>query len=259
MNHAGVDTFAAELEVARQAAVRAGDEVLRMRQEGLRYGRKFGHELVSEADLHAAEILYEELTRAFPDAGWLSEEHVDTVHRLGKERVWVVDPIDGTREYLLGLPEYAVSVALVVNGEPVLGVVYNPASGDLHSAVCAGTAERPAEYVDGAYSVLVGHGEAGWDRIPSLPRGASPVPVGSVAYRLALVAAGRGDATLSGYARAEWDVAAGFALCRAAGLRVTDVLGQPVRFNQPQPAVRGFLAAEPGLHQRIQTHFRLLI
>ncbi|GAB4328560.1 MAG: hypothetical protein Kow0010_12500 [Dehalococcoidia bacterium] len=259
MNEAGVGTFAAELEAARDAAVRAGDEVLRMRQEGLRYGRKFGHELISEADLRAAEILYDQLTRAFPDAGWLSEEHVDTVHRLGKERVWVVDPIDGTREYLLGLPEYAVSVALVVAGEPVLGVVYNPAAGDLHTAVCTNAEERAAEYVEGTYSVLVGHGEAGWDRVPSLPRGAEPRPVGSVAYRLALVATGKGDATLSGYARAEWDVAAGFALCRAAGLRVTDVLGVPVRFNQPDPTVRGLLVAAPGLHQRIQAHFRLLM
>lgn len=259
MGDTGVETFAAELAVARAAAVEAGDEVLRMRQEGLRYGRKFGHELISEADVRAAEILYEELTSAFPGDGWLSEEHVDTVHRLTKERVWIVDPIDGTREYLLGLPEYAVSVALVVAGEPILGVVYNPAAGDLHAAVCAGATERTAEYLDGVYSVLVGHGEAGWDRIPSLPRGAQPKPVGSVAYRLALVAAGKGDATLSGYARAEWDVAAGFALCRAAGLRATDVLGAPVRFNQAEPTVRGLLVAEPGLHQRIHTHFRLLV
>jgi len=79
-----------------------------------------------------------------------------------------------------------------------------------------------------------------------------------VAYRMALVAEGAGDAALTGYGRAEWDVAAGAALCLAAGLRVTDALGMPLRFNQPDPYVRGLLAAEPGLHRRIRTYWELM-
>jgi myo-inositol-1(or 4)-monophosphatase len=203
-------------------------------------------------------MLHEALTTAFPDTGWLSEEHTDTSERLRRERVWIVDPIDGTREFLQGLPEYAISVALVVNGAPVLGVVYNPATGEMHAATCHETPERaPAERQDG-FAVLVGRGEQGHDMLPPLPRGARVRAIGSVAYRMALVAGGAGDAALTGYGRAEWDVAAGAALCLAAGLRVTDALGSPLRFNQRDPSVRGLLAAEPGLHQRIRTYWDLV-
>ncbi len=113
-----------ELRVAIDAARIAGEEVVRLQRDGVRYGRKEGWELVSEADIRAAEILHETLTKAFPGDGWLSEEHTDTAHRLGRERVWIVDPIDGTREYLQGIPEYAISIGLAIGGRPVLGVVH---------------------------------------------------------------------------------------------------------------------------------------
>lgn len=247
-----------ELRVAIAAAREAGDEVLRMRQAGLRYGRKDGHELVSEADLHAAEILHARLTAAFPGDGWLSEEHDDTTERLGRERVWVVDPIDGTREYLMGLPEYAVSVGLVVGGRAALGVVYNPASGELFEADASGATEQADEPVPSAFRVLVGRGELDRRRSLPLPAGGSQEGEGSVAYRLALVAAGRGDAVITNYGRSEWDVAAGAALALAAGLRVTDVLGDAIPFNQPEPWVRGLLVAKAALHRRIRTHLLLL-
>ena len=84
-----------ELSVARDAVLRAGVEVARLRRDGVRYGRKDGWELVSEADLHASEVLHAALTGAFPSYGWLGEEHTDTAERLDCERVWVADPIDG--------------------------------------------------------------------------------------------------------------------------------------------------------------------
>ena len=249
-----------ELEVATEAARRAGGEVARMREEGLRFGRKGGYELVSEADIHAAEILHEELTGAFPDDGWLSEEHRDTADRLDRERVWVVDPIDGTREYLQGLPEYAISVGLVVGGRPALGVVHNPATDEMHAAVCP---EPPPEAAgDGeagrAYLALVGRGEDRLGEVPPLPGQARTRPMGSVAYRMALVAAGQGDVVVTWYARQEWDVAAGAALCLARGLAVTDVMGHALAFNQPRPLVRGLLVAEAGLHARIQDYLERL-
>ena len=250
--HKDGPVFDEELKVAVAAAREAGAEVLRLRNSGLRYGHKGGWELVSEADLRAAEMLHHALTRPFPDAGWLSEEHVDTSDRLGKERVWVVDPIDGTREYLMGIPEYAISVGLVVEGAPVLGVVYNPASDELHAATCDDAVEAEARDPKPPYDVLVGRNEHGYDDLPPLPAGAVSRGVGSVAYRLALLASGTGSAVLTGYGRHEWDVAAGVALCLASGLRVTDALGEPIRFNQPEPFVRGLLAAEPGLHQHIR-------
>ena len=246
-----------ELAVATAAARAAGAEVLRLRREGVRYGRKDGWELVSEADIKAAEILHAELTGAFPDDGWLSEEHHDTIDRLGKQRVWVVDPIDGTREYLQGVEEYAISVGLCIDGSPALGVVFNPATDELFAAECLSAAERPPTEATGTtIEVLVGRGEHMHDDLPPLPSNCETQPVGSVAYRLARLANGHGNATLSAYGRAEWDVAAGIALCRAAGLRATDIFGDRMPFNQPEPYVKGFLVAEPGLHARLATFFR---
>jgi len=247
-----------ELRIARNSALAAGAEVARFRRDGVRYGHKDGHELVSEADIRAAEMLHAALTSAFPDTGWLSEEHTDTDARQGHDRVWIVDPIDGTREYLQGIPEYAISVALVIHGEPALGVVYNPAKDEMHAAVCVGAEERPSARVPATFDVLVGRGEERWDEVPPLPAGGRSRGVGSVAYRLALLAAGEGDAVLTGYGRAEWDVAAGAALCRAAGLRFTGVLGDRLTFNKPDPYVRGLLVAEPGLHASLEAHFQRL-
>lgn len=248
-----------ELAVAVEASRQAGDEVARMRRDGLRYGHKEGRELVSEADIRAAEMLHEAIVGTFPGDGWLSEEHVDTESRLGRRRTWIVDPIDGTREFLMGIPEYAVSVGLAVDGDVVLGAVYNPATAELFSATTTGALERPAGLAPLRYRVLVGRGEQRWDDIPPLPAGAETAGVGSVAYRLALVAAGKGDVVVTGSGRSEWDVAAGVALCRAAGLRATGVLGDPLAFNQPEPWVRGLLVGPPALHSQISAHFRTVI
>jgi|SRR6185312_3499016 len=245
-----------ELHVATEAVLAAGAEVARFRRDGVRYGHKDGYELVSEADLRASEMLHDALMAAFPDSGWLGEEHTDSAERQGHERVWVVDPIDGTREYLQGIPEYAISVGLVIAGHPAMGVVYNPAREELYAAVCIGAAERPPARVPARFEVLVGRGEKRWDELPPLPAGARSRGIGSVAYRLALLSAGTGNAVLTGYGRAEWDVAAGAALCLAAGLRVTDVLGEPHVFNKPDPSVRGLLVAEPGLHASLTTFFQ---
>ncbi len=227
-----------------------------MRREGLRFGHKDGFELVSEADIRAAEMLHEALTRAFPDDGWLSEEHVDTSHRLDKRRVWIVDPIDGTREFLQGVPEYAISVGLAIEGRPALGVVYNPASGEMFAGHCVDAKELGPSHLPARFDVLIGRGEQAWDEAPPLPPGARTVGMGSVAYRLAKLAAGTGHAVTTGTGRSEWDVAAGAALCLAAGLRVTDVLGEPLPFNQRDPYVRGLLVAAPSLHEHIGKQFR---
>lgn len=249
----------AELRTAVEAARAAGKEVARLRREGVRYGRKDGWELVSEADIRAAEILYDALTHAFPDTGWLGEEHVDDFVRLDRERVWIVDPIDGTREYLQGVPEYAISVGLVIGGRPALGVVYNPARDELSAATCIDPQERAPVGVPRRFEALVGRGEHRLRELPPLPPGGRTAGVGSVAYRLALLAGGRGDAVLTGYGRSEWDVAAGAALCLAAGLRVTDVLGEPITFNQRDPHVRGLLVAAPALHAHIAAFFRQIM
>lgn len=247
-----------ELQVAISAARLAGVEVMRLREEGVRYGRKDGWELVSEADVRAAVIVHEQISSAFPDDGWLSEEHVDTTRRLDCDRVWVVDPIDGTREYLQGIPEFAISIGLVQAGVPVLGVVYNPAKDEMFSGAVDGAAESGSRMTPASVRVLVGRGEHRNDEVLPLPGGARAIPIGSVAYRLALLSAGTGDAVMTGYGRSEWDVAAGVALCLGQGMRATDILGRPLPFNQPEPAVRGLLVARPGVHEFLLRHFQQL-
>ena len=238
---------------------RVGASLQELREQGVRYGRKPGFELVSEADLLAAERLHEALSSLLPEAGWLSEEHIDTSHRLAARFVWIVDPLDGTREYLLGVPEYALSVALVEEGRPILGVVHNPAR--RHTAAAVAPPDAPAENggaVPDRIRVLIGRGEADLEEVPPLPRNVEVQGVGSVAYRLALLAEGRADAVVSHYPRAEWDVAAGAALCAARGVVVSDFFGRPLQFNKPNPAVAGLLAARPAVHRRLHTYLRLV-
>lgn len=241
------------------AAEEAGALIVGMRRSGLRYGRKPGYELVSEADIRAAELLRERLTAAFPEAGWLSEEHRDTPARLAREWAWIVDPLDGTREYLLGLPEFAVSIALVRDGRTVLAVVHNPATGETFTASRASSlpARGEARAANGRLRVLVGRGEVDTGEVPPLPRECEILGVGSIAYRLALVAVGRAEAVVTTQPRAEWDVAAGAGLCLAAGLAVTDAHGSLPRFNRPRPWVSGIVAAAAPFHERLLRILRL--
>ena len=247
-----------ELQICIDSVHKAGVEILKMRNEGIRYGHKSGRELVSEADLKVSEILRDSLTFHFPDTGWLSEEDVDTADRLQKERVWIVDPIDGTREFLQGLPEYAISVALVVQGNPVLGVVCNPATKETFSSICSTEDNLFIKNQKNStfskklneYTVLISRGEYQFREVPPLPGTPTVIPLGSVAYRLALLSAGKADLTISWHARMEWDVAAGTALCLAKGIQVTDFLGEPLQFNQPFPSIHGLLAAKPELHKK---------
>ena len=245
-----------ELAAATDAVRAAGDEAARMRTAGLRFGHKHGFELVTEADLRVAEMLHSALADGFPGTGWLSEEHTDSSARLRSDRVWIVDPIDGTREYLEGVPEYAISVGLVVLGRPALGVVYNPATHEMFAAVCGDDVPAAAGLLPPHFEVLVGRGEKRTDDVPVLPRGARTRGVGSVAYRLALLSVGKADAMITATSRSEWDVAAGVALCLANGIRVTDVVGRALRFNQPDVYVPGVVAARPGLHGHLADTLR---
>ena len=101
------------------------------------------------------------------------------------------------------------------------------------------------------YTVLISRGEHQFREVPPLPGTPTIIPLGSVAYRLALLSTGKADLTLSWHARKEWDVAAGTALCLGNGIQVTDFLGEPLKFNQPFPSIRGFLAANPEMHKKI--------
>ena len=123
-----------ELDILKTCVRRAGQAVLQMAETGFDTAHKENKDPVTTADLEADRILKEGLLSQFPDTGWLSKETADDPVRLNKKWVWIVDPIDGTKEFVSGIPEYAVSAALAKNGLPVLGVVYNPATEELFSA-----------------------------------------------------------------------------------------------------------------------------
>lgn len=255
--------YAEELAAAEAAAREAGALLLRYAENGARYGWKpgdrWGVELVSEADIEVDALLRRSLLTAFPHDGWLSEEQPDDAARLRHERVWIIDPLDGTREFLQGVPEYAVSIGLVVNGEAVAGVVFNPARDELYAAAVGGDSDHLQ--LDTALSLregymLAGRGEWRFGDLPPVPDGTKLLPVGSIAYRMALLASGTGCLIFTVGRRHEWDLAGGAALLAAAGAQVTDVEGRELRFNQPDPSVRGLIAARLLVHAEARELWR---
>jgi myo-inositol-1(or 4)-monophosphatase len=200
-------------------------------------------------DREIDRLIFESLP--LPGEGWLSEESADDPSRLQMERLWVVDPIDGTREFVQGIPEWCVSVAMVENQRAVAGGVLNPSTGELFlgatgaGLLVEGTLQT-ARYADGAAAsaVLVSRREHRLGHWTSSPDAESRFfPVGSIAYRLAHVAAGCAAATCTLDPRSEWDIAGGVALVLAAGGCVQTVDGAEIRFNQPNPKVPSFFAS----------------
>ena len=182
--------------------------------------------------------------------GWLSEESQDDPKRLGHRRVWIVDPIDGTREFVKNIPEWAVSIGLAIDNQAVAGGVLNPCTGELF----LGSLTHPPEVIqlqgthpDGprgqSESVLVSRSEYNKGKWTSFEEAGLPIlPVGSVAYRLARVAAGLDAATCTFETRSEWDVAAGVALMYAGGGRVETGGSRRVEFNNQVPLLKALFA-----------------
>jgi len=219
-----------------------------MAAEGFETAYKANEDPVTTADLKAGSILREGLIENFPDTGWLSEETRDDYSRLDKELVWVVDPIDGTKEFVSGIPEYVVSVALVEYGLPVLAVVYNPATEELFPAANGQGAWLNGEAINAEHALaakpvlLASRSEIRRGEFEPFEPFAEIRPCGSIAYKLALVAAGIADATFSFGPKNEWDIAAGVLLVSESGGNVTNRNGAPFTFNQRSTLVDGIVA-----------------
>src|SRR5579863_8260066 len=248
-----------ELALAKKAA-RAAGEILRgyWKREGLKIGSKGHDNPVTQADLEADGAIKKLLRDPFPDYGWLSEETADNDDRLKCRRVWIVDPLDGTKEFITGIPEFAVAIALVENGTPVLGVTFNPIKREMYwgarGAGCYLNTRRvrvTRTRTLKSATVLASRSETKrgeWQVFDGMWKVS---PTGSVAYKLAMVAAGRADATFTRSPKSEWDVCSGAALVAAAGGTVTDINGNPVRFNQKNPLLPGFIADNTTLHREL--------
>lgn len=205
---------------------------------------------VCDIDLAADALLRERLMAIDPEAGWLSEETADSADRLNCVRVWVVDPIDGTRDYVRGREGWAVSIALVEGGRPLIGVLDAPARREHWIAQAGLGAFRNGEPIRASRRL-----DLPGARVPAdvLARSDADffTTVGkpnSIALRIAMVAADQADllATLSwGH---EWDIAAAALIAQEAGATVTDALGRPLRYNSTKGEQFGVLATAPGIH-----------
>ena len=218
---------------------------------------------VTDADMAVNAVLEELLRSARPDYGWLSEESADDPARLGAERVFIVDPIDGTRSFIEGSDSWAHSLAVAQDGEITAAVVFLPMRERFYSAAlgegtrlndvpvhASGVATlETAQVLATKPSMQPDHWRS---PMPELQRSHRP----SIAYRLGLVAEGRFDAMLTLRPSWEWDIAAGALLLSEAGAMISDRSGQPIRFNAPHPKHDGVVAANPALHGKILGRLR---
>ncbi len=232
------------LEATSDIACTAGALIQEIQAEGgVEASSKEDLSPVTRADREADSLLKLELLRLAPVA-WLSEETADNPERLAQERLWVVDPLDGTKEFMKGLPEYSVAVALVEHGEPVLGVVHNPVTGDTFSAARGLGAYRngsPIQVREGN-RILASRSETARGEFEPFESAWDVRPIGSIELKLALVAAGEAAVTFSRGPKHEWDVCAGALIVTEAGGLATDVFGGPLHYNRAFPKVKGILA-----------------
>lgn len=204
---------------------------------------------VSEADLEVDRFLKRELTRLLPSAAWLSEETADDKLRTASGLIWLVDPIDGTRDFVAGRTGWAVSVALVSAGRPLFGMLAAPARGEEWVAV----AGQGATLNDAPIRASQRKQFAG-ARVPTiaLPREDSDLVAveqpNSIALRIAMVADDRADLVATVRWGFEWDIAAATLIAREAGAEVTDAFGAPLAYNKHDPRDFGVLVCSPAIH-----------
>lgn len=247
----------ADLTLLIEAARAAGAELLAWREKGAKVWNKKGTP-VTEADHASNTLLHERLMGARPGYGWLSEETQDDGERLTRSRVFVVDPLDGTVSFIKNRDDFTVSLAVVADGEAVAGAVYNPVRDEMFAAAKDGGATlngapihaSDADRIEGCRMIaardMLQH--PAW-REPWPPM--EIIKVGSIAYRLALVAAGRADATMALSEKSDWDIAAGDVIAREAGARVSIHDGRPYRYNRPSTDQPSLVAAAPRLYEAL--------
>jgi myo-inositol-1(or 4)-monophosphatase len=204
---------------------------------------------VSAADLAVDAFLKRELSALLPSAGWLSEETVDAPDRLDGGLVWLVDPIDGTRDFIRGRAGWAVSVALVSAGRPLLGMLSAPARDEFwHGEAGQGAWRNGTRLAASSRRELFGA------RVPARITEGAPSDLvfvsqpNAIALRIAMVAADEADMVATMRWGFEWDLAAAALIAREAGAAVTDVFGQPLNYNKRDPRAFGVLASAPAIH-----------
>jgi myo-inositol-1(or 4)-monophosphatase len=259
---ANSDVHARDAALLIETVRDAGMLALGMFRTELRNWTKGKSSPVSEADIAANDLLQGRLSSATPDYGWLSEESADDVARLDRRRVWVVDPIDGTRAFLAGHEDWCVSVALVEGTVPVLGAVFAPVSGEMFFAArgagatlngqpihaTTGTRLDPARIV-GPKPLVQRLGDI-------LEPGEQHPRIGSLALKICRAAEGRLDVAFAGGQSHDWDLAAADVIVHEAGGTMTALTGDVIVYNRPNVQHETLVAAGRERHERIVEHFR---
>ena len=237
------------LNLAKEAAIEAGSIIMKYYQKDYDVHQKSYHNPVTTADKEADEKIKEILLSNNSDYGWLSEETDDSKERLSKKYIWVVDPLDGTKEFIEGIPNFVVSIALVEDNKPILGVLYNPVTGEIFSA-----AKNCGSFLNGdpiacstksnlnQMVILNSRSETNrglWNSYTNIFKELKPI--GSVAYKLGLTAAGKGDIFATLRPKNEWDICAGTCIINESGGKVIDLKGNDITFNNEKTLI------EPGL------------
>ena len=243
-----------DLDLIVDAAREAGALALRLRGAGLDVDYKPGNSPLTNADLAADALLTERLRTARPDYGWLSEETADNADRLGKDRLFVVDPIDGTRAFVKGRPWWSVCIAVVEGNRPVAAVVFAPDLDEIYTAQVRGGAYLNGKAIQASQTDRVEGCSMVGDEVmfkhPAWPTPWPPMrvePRNSTAYRMCLVASGAFDDTIAMGPKSDWDIAAADLIASEARAHCSDHKGRPFVYNQPNPQQASLVCTAPRL------------
>ncbi len=246
------------------AAARAGGAIAKSHfGRPLEVREKKPGDPVSEADLKVDAEIKRQLTEARPDYGWLSEETPDSPARLSARRVWIVDPIDGTKAFIDNRPEFAVSAALVEAGRPIAAAVFNPVTDEFFDAVLGGGTRLNGAPVRVSEAVAMAGLRLGGSRnelrrnlwLHLFPE-AQVEAVDAIAYKLVLVASARFDAVIARRAKSDWDIAAGELVVREAGGVMTDLEGRALVYNRAEIRHPNLIACGPAIYPALMARLR---
>ncbi len=246
----------AELTVLSETIRQAGARALDLARRGFEVQTKKDRSPVTSADLEVNRILHEMQRKHFPDDGWLSEESPDDPDRLGKTRLWIVDPIDGTRSFIAGREDWAVCAALVERGRPVAAAVELPATGESFAAIRGGGATKNGQKISVSKNADILSAAIAWpaklnQAVTSLGNLVAVPRIHSIAVRLSRVAAGEIDGALASANANDWDLAAPDLLVHEAGGKLTDAMGRMPVYNVAGKIHGALIAAGSELHPKL--------